>query len=255
MSFDDRTADGTGCAWALVIFSVSSWWWKARDSRALTLFYTLLFKNALKFSRSPYQSEALRLLAELEVEGLNTVAPSLALTPSISFALSRGALLLRAKLCRLSCVPKLRLTCFCFILQVTMFSELCADKFAVEPVEVQDASGSVRLYPDLAEYVVATEVDYVNRYIGLQLQPEQVKQHHTRLQLRPAYLVRCRGQEAASTGWWRKRGVETWDSAAVCLYRLLLWCNPKRWFDKFSGREAGTPFSILLALRVTRLPL
>ncbi|GAQ81384.1 Phenylalanyl-tRNA synthetase class IIc beta subunit [Klebsormidium nitens] len=71
---------------------------------------------------------------------------------------------------------------------VTMFSELCADKFAVEPVEVQDASGSVRLYPDLAEYVVATDTNYVNKYIGLDLQPNQVGTLLNRMQLKTDVL-------------------------------------------------------------------
>lgn len=56
-----------------------------------------------------------------------------------------------------------------------MFSEHCSAQFEVEAVEVEDASGTGRLYPDLAEYIVDTDTDYINKYIGLKLEASQVQ--------------------------------------------------------------------------------
>jgi hypothetical protein len=56
-----------------------------------------------------------------------------------------------------------------------MFSEHCSARFVVEAVQVEDASGTGRLYPDLTEYIVDTDTDYINNYIGLKLEAGQVQ--------------------------------------------------------------------------------
>lgn len=57
--------------------------------------------------------------------------------------------------------------------QVTMFSEYCAQKFEVEPVEVIIEGKSV-LYPDLSVREMEVDVSYVNGTIGVVLSPTEV---------------------------------------------------------------------------------
>jgi len=56
---------------------------------------------------------------------------------------------------------------------IAMFSEYCADKFSVETVEIESASG-VEVTPDISTRTLDTTVDYINRSIGASLPPSQV---------------------------------------------------------------------------------
>lgn len=52
-----------------------------------------------------------------------------------------------------------------------MFSEYCSNPFEIEPVEVIDAFGTSRVYPDISSKYFAVDMDYVRRCTGLNIEP------------------------------------------------------------------------------------
>lgn len=57
---------------------------------------------------------------------------------------------------------------------VSMFSQYCAEPFSFEQVEVVDAFGEAHLYPDMSPRELDVPLEYVNSYLGLQLQGDEV---------------------------------------------------------------------------------
>ncbi|TPX54930.1 phenylalanine---tRNA ligase [Powellomyces hirtus] len=57
---------------------------------------------------------------------------------------------------------------------VTMFSEYCAEPFTVEPVEVINADGTSVIYPDLSPRAIESNVEYINRSIGVKLEANKI---------------------------------------------------------------------------------
>lgn len=76
----------------------------------------------------------------------------------------------------------------CIVLNtvVCMFSQYTSQPFVVEPVEVRDAFGEARVYPDLSYREMNVSVEYVNSMLGLKLSASQM-----------ATLVRRMGLEAS----------------------------------------------------------
>lgn len=66
---------------------------------------------------------------------------------------------------------------------VTMFSEYCANKFEVEPVEVVNASGVSNVYPDLKCRSMEVSLSYISGAIGVPFEAEQVIHILNRMQL------------------------------------------------------------------------
>jgi hypothetical protein len=67
-----------------------------------------------------------------------------------------------------------------------MFSEFCERPFEVEPVEVVDAFGESRVYPDLAPRAMEVSVDYVNSCTGLGLSAAEMAPLLGKMQLEVA---------------------------------------------------------------------
>lgn len=63
---------------------------------------------------------------------------------------------------------------FCFILQITTFSEYCERKFEIEPVEVTYDNGESYISPDLSVYDMEVSLSYITASIGVSLEVEQV---------------------------------------------------------------------------------
>jgi len=58
---------------------------------------------------------------------------------------------------------------------VTMFSEYCDEKFSIEPVIVMNENQKeIGVYPIFENREVISEVDYINRGIGINLEPEMI---------------------------------------------------------------------------------
>jgi len=55
-----------------------------------------------------------------------------------------------------------------------MFAEYCADKFAIEPVEIVEADGKKNIYPDVTPLQMEASVDYITKGVGVDLPAEQV---------------------------------------------------------------------------------
>nr|XP_025616736.1 phenylalanine--tRNA ligase beta subunit, cytoplasmic isoform X1 [Arachis hypogaea] len=66
---------------------------------------------------------------------------------------------------------------------VTTFSEYCANKFVIEPVEVVYPDGKSHIYPDLSIYNMEVSLPYVNGLIGVSLEAEEVTKLLNRMQL------------------------------------------------------------------------
>jgi len=66
---------------------------------------------------------------------------------------------------------------------VTTFSEFCARKFEIEPVEVTYDDGKSYIYPDLAVYDMEVPLSFITDSIGVSLKVEQVTSLLTRMQL------------------------------------------------------------------------
>jgi len=64
-----------------------------------------------------------------------------------------------------------------------MFSEYCADKFTIEPVEVEDADGKVTVYPDISPRELETTVDYITSSIGIECEAEEIVKLLSRMSL------------------------------------------------------------------------
>ncbi|KAJ3298168.1 hypothetical protein HK104_011089 [Borealophlyctis nickersoniae] len=67
---------------------------------------------------------------------------------------------------------------------VTMYSQYCAQKFSVEPVEVVQADGTATVFPDLSERKVRAEVEYINRSIGVTLGADEISRLLEKMSLR-----------------------------------------------------------------------
>ncbi|KAI8893680.1 hypothetical protein BC833DRAFT_607556 [Globomyces pollinis-pini] len=67
---------------------------------------------------------------------------------------------------------------------VTMYSEYCAKKFTVEPVEVIYPDGKSYIYPDLTERDMSAKVDYINSAIGILAAPSELVNLVSRMSLR-----------------------------------------------------------------------
>ncbi|KJA30155.1 hypothetical protein HYPSUDRAFT_32253 [Hypholoma sublateritium FD-334 SS-4] len=66
----------------------------------------------------------------------------------------------------------------------TMFSEYCAEPFAIEPVKVVLPSGEVRITPDLSGREMTAHASYVNSCTGLSLSSQDVATLLTRMALK-----------------------------------------------------------------------
>ncbi|XP_047147125.1 phenylalanine--tRNA ligase beta subunit, cytoplasmic [Vigna umbellata] len=66
---------------------------------------------------------------------------------------------------------------------VTAFSEYCADKFVIEPVEVISSDGKSNIYPDLSVYNMEVSLSYITGLIGVSLEAEEVTKFLNRMQL------------------------------------------------------------------------
>ncbi|QCD80769.1 phenylalanine--tRNA ligase beta subunit, cytoplasmic [Vigna unguiculata] len=66
---------------------------------------------------------------------------------------------------------------------VTAFSEYCANKFVIEPVEVISSDGKSNIYPDLSVYNMEVSLSYINGLIGVSLEAEEVTKFLNRMQL------------------------------------------------------------------------
>jgi len=64
---------------------------------------------------------------------------------------------------------------------VTLFSYHCADKFTIEPVEVEQADGTVITTPTLPYRVEKVTADYLNKKIGIDISATQVADILTRM--------------------------------------------------------------------------
>ena len=56
----------------------------------------------------------------------------------------------------------------------TMFSEYCAEKFEIEPVEVVNVDGSKHRYPKLAHRETLIDVDEMNTRVGIKIDAEKM---------------------------------------------------------------------------------
>ncbi|CAJ1944284.1 unnamed protein product [Sphenostylis stenocarpa] len=66
---------------------------------------------------------------------------------------------------------------------VTAFSEYCAHKFIIEPVEVISYDGKSNIYPDLSVYNMEVSLSYITGLIGVSLEAEEVTKFLNRMQL------------------------------------------------------------------------
>lgn len=66
---------------------------------------------------------------------------------------------------------------------VCMFSEYCAAPFTIEPVDVTDAFGETRTYPDLSPKEFSVASSFVNNFVGVNLSAERQADLLTRMQL------------------------------------------------------------------------
>ncbi|KAK7347391.1 hypothetical protein VNO80_21921 [Phaseolus coccineus] len=66
---------------------------------------------------------------------------------------------------------------------VTAFSEYCANKFVIEPVEVISSDGKSNIYPDLSVYNMEVSLSYITGLIGVSLEAEEVTKFLNRMQL------------------------------------------------------------------------
>lgn len=66
---------------------------------------------------------------------------------------------------------------------VTMFSEYCANKFEVEPIEVVSPNGESAVYPDLSSRTMKVHLSYISGALGVPLKAKQVIQILNRMQL------------------------------------------------------------------------
>ncbi|CAJ1975858.1 unnamed protein product [Sphenostylis stenocarpa] len=66
---------------------------------------------------------------------------------------------------------------------VTAFSEYCANKFVIEPVEVISSDGKSNIYPDLSFYNMEVSLSYITGLIGVSLEAEEVTKFLNRMQL------------------------------------------------------------------------
>jgi phenylalanyl-tRNA synthetase beta chain len=67
---------------------------------------------------------------------------------------------------------------------VTMFSQHSETPFAVEPVDVVDAMGVEKTYPDFMTRVVEADPQYICKRIGVELEPQKMADLLCRMQLR-----------------------------------------------------------------------
>lgn len=72
---------------------------------------------------------------------------------------------------------------------VTMFSEYCANKFVVEPVEVVSANGVSNIYPDLSTRTMEVPLSYISKAVGVKFQVNQVIDLLNRMQLPAAKVL------------------------------------------------------------------
>lgn len=66
---------------------------------------------------------------------------------------------------------------------VTMFSEYCANKFEVEPVEVLSANGVSSIYPNLSSREMEVSLSYICDAVGVPFQTKQVIELLNKMQL------------------------------------------------------------------------
>lgn len=71
---------------------------------------------------------------------------------------------------------------------IAMFSRYCDDPYTVEPVRVQYADGTEMITPDFSTPRVTANIHYINRSVGVSLQPEDMLMFLNRMQL-PATIV------------------------------------------------------------------
>jgi len=66
-----------------------------------------------------------------------------------------------------------------------MFSEYCAEKYSVEPVEVVDVDGKTHIWPDLSTRTMEADIDYITSSIGAgdDLTPDRVAKVLTQMSL------------------------------------------------------------------------
>ena len=69
---------------------------------------------------------------------------------------------------------------FFTFLQVTTFSEYCANKFEVEPVEVISANGISSIYPDLSSRSMEVRLSYISSAVGVEFETNQVRNAFSR---------------------------------------------------------------------------
>ncbi len=55
-----------------------------------------------------------------------------------------------------------------------MFSQYCADKYSVEPVEIVYADGRHYVTPNLKSTQMKVTAEAVNRLVGINIQPKEV---------------------------------------------------------------------------------
>jgi len=66
---------------------------------------------------------------------------------------------------------------------IAMYSRYCAEPFSVEECRVMTPDGKSVVYPDLSNTVFEAKVDYINRYIGINLPAERMANLLSRMQL------------------------------------------------------------------------
>lgn len=71
---------------------------------------------------------------------------------------------------------------------VAMFSKYCEEPFTVEPVNVEYPDGTTHVTPDFSKPRVTADVSYVNRSVGVDLQPSDMLKMLRRMQL-PATII------------------------------------------------------------------
>ncbi|KAI9209325.1 uncharacterized protein BJ171DRAFT_486464 [Polychytrium aggregatum] len=70
---------------------------------------------------------------------------------------------------------------------VTMFSQYCADKYTIEPVEIVQPDGTSAVYPDISNRKMEASVDYINKSIGIKLPVDDVAKLLTKMSLSARY--------------------------------------------------------------------
>lgn len=66
---------------------------------------------------------------------------------------------------------------------VTMFSEYCKAQFHIESVKTVAVDKSVHILPDMTPLKLSTTADFVNKSIGIEIQPEEIVKLLERMQL------------------------------------------------------------------------